>query len=144
MEKDFRVELPEAVETVIHKLESAGYEAWCVGGCVRDSLLGKTPFDWDVTTNARPEETKACFAGGRVVEVGAAHGTVAVVGENGHPIEITTFRTETGYSDGRHPDSVTFAASLEEDLSRRDFTVNAMAYHPQRGLVDLFDGQRVL
>lgn len=138
------IQPPTAVLEVMERLESAGFQAWCVGGCVRDSLLGKTPFDWDVATSALPQETKACFAGERLIEVGMIHGTVAVVGKEGHPIEITTFRTDGGYTDGRHPDSVTFSPSLEADLSRRDFTVNAMAYHPKRGLVDLFGGREDL
>ena len=135
---------PKAVQEAIARLESAGYQAWCVGGCVRDSLLGKPPMDWDVTTSARPEETAACFAGERLIQVGAAHGTVAVVLGEGHPVEITTFRRDGTYSDGRHPDSVGFSRELAEDLSRRDFTVNAMAWHPDRGLVDLFHGQEDL
>ena len=144
MEQMGMIQPPQAVLRVIHRLEGSGYQAWCVGGCVRDSLLGKKPFDWDVTTSALPQETKACFPGERLVEVGISHGTVALVGEDEHAIEITTFRTETGYSDGRHPDSVQFSPSLEADLSRRDFTVNAMAYHPERGIVDLFGGREDL
>ena len=138
------IQPPAPVGEALSRLEEAGYEAWCVGGCVRDSLLGKTPFDWDVTTNARPEETKACFPGARLVEIGAAHGTIALVPENGHPIEITTYRADGTYSDSRHPDSVSFSRRLEDDLARRDFTVNAMAYHPRRGLVDLFQGREDL
>lgn len=144
MERTGIIQPPPAVLGVIRRLEGAGYQAWCVGGCVRDSLLGKLPFDWDVATSALPQETKACFAGERLVEVGISHGTVALAGEGEHAIEITTFRTEKGYSDGRHPDSVKFSPSLEEDLSRRDFTVNAMAYHPGRGIVDLFGGREDL
>ena len=135
---------PQDVIQVLERLEAAGHQAWCVGGCVRDSLLGKTPSDWDVATSALPQETKECFAGQRLVEVGIAHGTVALVGTTGHPIEITTFRADGEYSDGRHPDSVAFSRRLEDDLSRRDFTVNAMAYHPVRGLRDMFGGQEDL
>ena len=138
------IQPPAPVGEALSRLEEAGYEAWCVGGCVRDSLLGNPPFDWDVTTNARPEETKACFPGARLVEIGAVHGTIALVPENGHPIEITTYRADGAYSDSRHPDSVSFSRRLEDDLARRDFTVNAMAYHPRRGLVDLFRGREDL
>lgn len=140
MEHRISIQPPPEVKAVLERLESAGFQAWCVGGCVRDSLLGKTPSDWDVTTSALPQETKACFTGERLVEVGIAHGTVALVGKEGHPIEITTFRADGSYTDGRHPDSVAFSRNLRDDLSRRDFTVNAMAYHPDRGLQDLFGG----
>ena len=135
---------PKAVGEAVAQLEAAGFQAWCVGGCVRDSLLGKTPTDWDIATSARPEETASCFAGARLVEVGAAHGTIALMAGEGHPIEITTFRRDGAYTDGRHPDSVEFSRELKEDLSRRDFTINAMAWHPNRGLVDLFHGQEDL
>ena len=136
--------LPPAVAAALGKLEAAGFEAWCVGGCVRDSLLGKTPYDWDIATGALPQETAACFRGERLLHVGEIHGTIALVPEKGRPIEITTFRRETGYSDRRHPDAVVFCRQVEEDLARRDFTINAMAYHPRRGLVDPFGGQRDL
>ena len=135
---------PPVVGEALRRLEARGFQAWCVGGCVRDSLLGKAPSDWDIATSALPQETKACFAGERLVEAGAAHGTIAWVPSGGHPIEITTFRSDGAYTDGRHPDSVAFSRRLEDDLSRRDFTVNAMAWHPQRGLVDLFHGQEDL
>ncbi len=144
MTGNLTIQPPKAVGEAIARLESAGYQAWCVGGCVRDSLLGKTPMDWDITTSARPEETASCFAGERLIEVGAAHGTIALVTGEGHPVEITTFRQDGTYTDGRHPDSVGFSRELEDDLSRRDFTVNAMAWHPERGLVDLFHGQEDL
>ena len=135
---------PPVVGEALRRLEARGFRAWCVGGCVRDSLLGKAPSDWDIATSALPQETKACFAGERLVEAGAAHGTIAWVPSGGNPIEITTFRSDGAYTDGRHPDSVAFSRRLEDDLSRRDFTVNAMAWHPQRGLVDLFHGQEDL
>lgn len=135
---------PPVVGEALRRLEARGFQAWCVGGCVRDSLLGKVPSDWDIATSALPQETKACFAGERLVEAGAAHGTIAWVPSGGHPIEITTFRSDGAYTDSRHPDSVAFSRRLEDDLSRRDFTVNAMAWHPQRGLVDLFHGQEDL
>ena len=140
----FSIQPPRQVLSLLDRLESAGFEAWVVGGCVRDSLLGKVPFDWDVTTSARPEETAACLEGERLLQTGAAHGTVALIPQEGRPIEITTFRADGTYTDSRHPDSVTFSRRLEDDLSRRDFTINAMAYHPGRGLVDLFGGRRDL
>ena len=124
---------------VLCALRAAGYEAYVVGGCVRDSLLGRRPGDWDVTTSALPEETKAVFSGAPVIETGVRHGTVAVL-VDGEPGEITTYRVDGPYSDGRRPDSVAFTRSLQEDLARRDFTVNAMAWSPGTGLVDPFGG----
>lgn len=125
---------------VIRRLEENGFDAYVVGGCVRDSLLGLEPHDFDVCTNALPHETTAVFSDFTCIPTGLQHGTVTVV-RNGEPVEITTYRTESAYSDGRHPDRVDFVSTVEEDLSRRDFTVNAMAYHPERGLVDPFGGQ---
>ena len=119
-------------------LWDAGFDAYPVGGCVRDLLLGRTPGDWDVATNARPERVMGMFE--HVVPTGVKHGTVTVVLED-ESIEVTTFRGESGYSDGRHPDAVHFDAALEEDLSRRDFTINAMALAPDGKIVDLFGGQ---
>lgn len=133
------ISLPPHAARVLELLEQSGFEAWCVGGCIRDSLLGLVPGDWDVASSARPEETKACFRDFRTVDTGIAHGTVTVLME-GKPVEITTFRSDGAYSDARHPDSVCFSRRLEDDLSRRDFTVNALAYHPQRGLRDPFGG----
>ena len=133
------IDLPRDVAFLIQELESAGFEAWTVGGCVRDSLLGLSPHDWDVCTNARPEQTLCVFSGRRVIETGIRHGTVTVM-LNHTSYEVTTYRTEGIYTDSRRPDSVSFVAGLKEDLSRRDFTVNAMAYHPQRGLYDVFGG----
>ena len=121
-------------------LRSAGHEAWIVGGCVRDHLLGTTPKDYDITTSALPEETKAVFQEYHVIETGIRHGTVTVVLE-GEPLEITTYRVDGGYTDARHPDGVTFTRSLREDAARRDFTMNAMAYAPGEGLRDFFGGQ---
>lgn len=135
-----QISLPAAVETAIQQLNTAGYEAYAVGGCVRDSLLGKEPTDWDITTSATPAETQAVFANYRTVETGLKHGTLTVIVDD-VPLEITTYRVDGDYSDGRHPDSVSFTRCLSEDLSRRDFTINAMAYHPVVGLVDLFGGQ---
>lgn len=131
---------PEQVNTVLRRLESAGFAAFAVGGCVRDRLMGLTPKDYDVTTAALPEQTKAVFAGFRLIETGIRHGTVTVVIDD-MPIEVTTFRTEAGYSDGRHPDAVAFVPSLAEDLARRDFTVNAMACAPDGTVADPFGGQ---
>jgi tRNA nucleotidyltransferase (CCA-adding enzyme) len=135
--------LPNSVREALLRLNEAGFEAWLVGGCVRDALLGREPGDWDITTSALPEQTEAVFAGERIIETGLKHGTVTVL-MDGLPLEITTFRTEAGYSDHRHPDAVAFSRSLEEDLARRDFTVNAMAWNPETGLADPFDGQKDL
>lgn len=123
----------------LEALRAAGYEAWIVGGCVRDFLLGLSPKDYDITTSALPEETKRVFQGCHVIETGIRHGTVTVVLE-GEPLEITTYRVDGGYSDARHPDQVTFTRSLREDAARRDFTMNAIAYAPGEGLRDFFGG----
>lgn len=131
--------IPEPVKTILKSLEAKGHAAHCVGGCVRDSLLGRTPEDWDVTTSALPEETLAAFAG-RAFPTGLRHGTVTVR-EGPFSVEVTTFRTDGPYADSRHPDSVTFTRSLRDDLSRRDFTVNAMAVDLRGELTDPFDGQ---
>ncbi len=137
------VRVPAYAASVIGRLEEAGWETYAVGGCVRDSLLGIEPHDWDLCTAARPEEVEAAFPGSRVLETGLKHGTVTILTDGG-PLEITTFRTEGAYSDARHPDAVTFVRSLREDLARRDFTVNAMAYSPLRGLSDPFGGREDL
>jgi tRNA nucleotidyltransferase (CCA-adding enzyme) len=134
------IKMPTTVEQAITRLEHAGYEAYAVGGCVRDSILGRTPNDWDITTSARPEETAAVFSDCRTVETGVKHGTLTVI-MDGMPLEITTYRSDGEYADNRHPVQVTFSRRVEDDLSRRDFTVNAMAYHPVRGLVDLYGGR---
>ena len=134
-----RMDLPAPVLHSLFALNQAGYEAYVVGGCVRDSLMGKTPFDWDITTSALPEETLAVFRDYRTIETGIQHGTVTVIVED-TPLEITTYRVDGDYSDGRHPDAVAFTHSLAEDLRRRDFTINAMAYSPDKGVVDLFGG----
>lgn len=131
------IEIPSKVKTILDTLEDAGYEAYAVGGCVRDSILGRVPDDWDITTSAAPEQVKALFH--RTVDTGLAHGTVTVLIEK-EGFEVTTYRLDGEYEDGRHPKEVTFTASLEEDLKRRDFTINAMAYNPSCGLVDLFGG----
>lgn len=135
--------LPPPVADLLSRLESAGYSAYVVGGCVRDSLLGLTPHDWDLCTSALPEEMKRVFRDKHLVETGLKHGTLTVV-EDHVPYEITTFRTEEGYTDHRHPDRVAFVDDIRQDLSRRDFTVNAMAWSPAAGLADPFGGQRDL
>ncbi len=135
--------IPPYALTALDRLTAAGYESWLVGGCVRDLLLGRTPGDYDICTAALPDETEAVFSGERLIETGLKHGTVTVILE-GRPLEITTYRVDGGYTDARHPDRVTFTRSLREDAARRDFTVNAMAYHPGRGLWDGFGGQEDL
>lgn len=131
--------LPPAVSAVMRELEKNGYEVYLVGGCVRDALSGKTPHDFDMTTNATPEEMLRVFRTWRVIETGIAHGTVTIL-SHGVPVEVTTYRLDGAYSDHRHPDEVLYTANLLEDLSRRDFTVNAMAWHPGLGLTDAFGG----
>ena len=128
---------------ILDRLEQAGWEAYLVGGCVRDSLLGKTPQDWDMATSARPEQLLACFGDTVAIPTGLRHGTVTVR-LGGSACQVTSYRTEWGTADSRHPQQVRFGCSLQEDLKRRDFTINAMAYHPQRGLVDLFGGRQDL
>ena len=135
------IHLPEDVKAILHTLQEAGYEAYAVGGCIRDSLLGRRPDDWDITTSAKPQETKALF--GKTIDTGIQHGTVTVM-RHGRGYEVTTYRVDGEYEDGRHPKEVTFTASLKEDLRRRDFTVNAMAYNEEDGLVDLFGGRQDL
>ena len=135
-----RLTLPEPVEKALSRLENAGFPAYAVGGCVRDHVLGIAPHDYDICTAATPEEIQRVFRGERTIETGLKHGTLTVL-LSGMPLEITTFRVDGVYSDGRHPDSVQFTSQVEDDLSRRDFTINAMAYSPTAGLVDPFDGQ---
>ncbi len=132
------MQLPEDVRAIIGTIEEHGCEAYAVGGCVRDTLLGKTPYDWDITTSALPMQVKSMFK--RTVDTGLKHGTVTVmIGKTGY--EVTTYRIDGEYKDGRHPENVEFAVNLFEDLKRRDFTINAMAYSDKNGLVDEFDGQ---
>lgn len=130
--------LPADVQNIISVLESNGHEAYAVGGCVRDCILGNVPHDWDITTSALPEQVKTLFE--RTFDTGIEHGTVTVL-MHGIGYEVTTYRVDGKYEDGRHPKEVTFTASLEEDLKRRDFTINAMAYNDTKGLVDLFGGE---
>ena len=132
-----KITLPDNVKFIIETLEAAGFEAYAVGGCVRDSMLGRTPNDWDITTSAKPLETKALFK--KTFDTGIKHGTISVL--LGREIyEVTTYRIDGEYEDSRHPKEVTFTADLKEDLLRRDFTINAMAYNPSVGLVDLYGG----
>jgi tRNA nucleotidyltransferase (CCA-adding enzyme) len=132
-----KMNIPEPARKIIDRLNEHGYEAYVVGGCVRDMILKREPGDWDITTSARPEQVKALFT--RTLDTGIQHGTVTImVGKEGY--EVTTFRVDGDYTDGRHPDTVTFTPSLEEDLKRRDFTINAMAYSHATGIVDAFDG----
>ena len=135
--------LPEYVRACLDALENAGFAAYAVGGCVRDACLGLTPQDYDLCTAALPEQTEAVFAGRKLVLAGKKHGTVGVVTDCG-VVEITTFRTEGAYRDNRHPDWVAFVPAIEQDLARRDFTVNAMAYSPNRGFADPFGGREDL
>ena len=133
--------LPEKVNTIIHTLQEHGYEAYAVGGCVRDSVLGREQEDWDITTSALPEETKALFR--RTFDTGIEHGTVTVLLDK-EGFEVTTYRIDGKYEDSRHPKEVTFTRNLREDLLRRDFTINAMAYNDKDGLVDIFGGMEDL
>lgn len=132
-----KITLPENVKKALSLLSANGYEAFVVGGCVRDAVLGRVPSDWDITTNAAPKEVKKVFH--HTVDTGLKHGTVTVL-LGGESFEVTTYRIDGAYTDGRHPSFVTFTASLVEDLRRRDFTINAMAYNEDNGLVDLFGG----
>lgn len=134
---NMKLAIPSSAEKILRILEENGYEAYVVGGCVRDSILGRRPDDWDITTSASPEQVKGLFR--KTVDTGLQHGTVTVLMDK-EGFEVTTYRVDGDYEDGRHPKEVMFTSSLEEDLKRRDFTINAMAYHPDRGLVDLFHG----
>ena len=135
------IKLPVKVKYIISRLEENGYEAYAVGGCVRDSIIGRVPEDWDITTSAKPHEVKKLFQA--TIDTGLQHGTVTVVVEK-EGYEVTTYRLDGDYSDGRHPDRVAFTSSLTEDLRRRDFTINAMAYSEKTGLIDQFDGEKDL
>ena len=136
---DVQIQLPQKVRYIIETIQAAGYEAYAVGGCIRDSILGKEPDDWDITTSAAPEEVKKMFR--KTIDTGIQHGTVTVMMEK-ESFEVTTYRIDGKYEDSRHPKDVTFTAELKEDLRRRDFTINAMAYNEQNGLIDIFEGIR--
>ena len=136
---EIKYKLPEYVEFAIERLRASGFEVYVVGGCVRDMIMGKVPNDYDMTTNALPQQTAECFSDLHVIETGLKHGTVTVVVDR-HPLEITTFRHDGEYDDNRHPKNVTFTKNIRDDLSRRDFTVNAMAYSHETGIVDAFGG----
>lgn len=134
------MKLPQYVNVIIEKLNNSGFEAFAVGGCVRDSLLGIEPKDYDVTTNATPEQTKKCFCDFRTIDTGIEFGTVTVISDS-FPIEVTTYRIDGEYNDNRRPDSVEFTLQLSEDLKRRDFTINAMAFNDKTGIIDLYGGK---
>lgn len=136
-----KITLPDEVVCIIDTLNNNGYEAYAVGGCVRDAVLGRAPEDWDICTSALPEQAKRSFAGHHIIETGLKHGTITLM-LNRQPFEITTYRVDGLYSDSRHPDTVEFVGDLKRDLSRRDFTINAMAYSPDKGLVDYFGGEQ--
>ena len=132
-----QIQIPEKAKNIIETIQNAGFEAYVVGGCVRDSILGRCPEDWDITTSARPEQVKALFR--RTIDTGIQHGTVTVMLDK-EGFEVTTYRVDGKYEDSRHPKEVTFTPNLEEDLKRRDFTINAMAYNETEGLIDIFGG----
>ena len=137
--RDMHITIPWQCEKILKRFSDNGIEAYLVGGCVRDSLLGKTPKDWDICTEALPEQVIALFQDEKVILTGLKHGTVTVL-LGAMPVEITTYRIDGEYEDNRHPKEVFFTGSLREDLSRRDFTINALAYHPDKGVIDYFDG----
>ena len=134
-----KIEMPEKVKEIIRILKSKGFSAYIVGGCCRDIIIGKTPSDWDICTSATPEEMCLSLTDYKIIKTGIKHGTVTVVIDDEH-YEVTTFRIDGEYSDNRRPDSIKFTSSLHEDLSRRDFTINAMAYNDEEGLIDPFHG----
>ena len=135
--------LPYNARLIIDRLQQNGYSCYAVGGCVRDSILGREPADWDFTTSARPEEIEKVFSDCRTLNFGKQFGTIGIILDN-EQYEVTTYRMDGAYSDSRHPDEISFTSSLHDDLSRRDFTVNAMAYNDTDGLIDYFDGQKDL
>ena len=136
-----KIQLPSAVRYIIETIEKAGFEAYAVGGCVRDSILGRIPDDWDITTSAKPEDIKRIFR--HTVDTGIQHGTVTVL-INKECYEVTTYRIDGEYEDSRHPKEGIFTPLLAEDLKRRDFTINAMAYNDTKGIIDLFGGREDL
>ena len=137
--KHINITIPWQCETILQRFAQHDKKAYLVGGCVRDSLLGKEPKDWDICTEALPEEVLKIFQHDKVILTGLQHGTVTVL-IGGMPVEITTYRIDGEYEDNRRPKEVFFTSNLQEDLSRRDFTINALAYHPDEGVIDYFDG----
>lgn len=137
------MQIPSAVCGILETLTKAGYTAYLVGGCVRDQQMGRMTHDWDIATSALPDEVTRLFTGRKVIPTGIRHGTVTVMAD-GRPVEVTTYRMDGDYEDHRHPAQVSFARSLTDDLARRDFTINAMAYHPEEGLIDPFGGREDL
>lgn len=137
------IDMPSAIREILAQLGRCGHEAFAVGGCVRDALLGREPHDWDICTDAPPEEIKRCFARRHTIDTGIRHGTVTLVWDDA-PYEITTYRVDGAYEDNRHPSDVQFVRSIELDLGRRDFTINAMAYNDAQGLIDPYGGQKDL
>ena len=135
----FQIHIPAKTKYILSRLTECGFEAYVVGGCVRDALMGRTPHDWDITTSATPEQVFFCFEGKYIIPTGLKHGTVTVVHEQ-EPFEVTTFRIDGDYTDGRHPDNVIFTTSLKKDLARRDFTINAMAADKDGNIIDPFGG----
>ena len=135
----FNIEVPDPVQFIIQELECSGYEAYIVGGCVRDSIIGRVPHDYDICTSATPDEIIKTFPYEDIIPTGLQHGTVTIL-INNEPFEITTYRIDGKYSDSRRPDKVEYTKSLVEDLKRRDFTINAMAYNLKTGLIDPFNG----
>ena len=133
--------IPEDVNLILTELNNRGYSAYLVGGCVRDAIMGNIPNDYDITTSAMPNEIQSVFENRKTLDIGIKHGTITVFTDIGRQVEVTTYRTDGEYKDNRHPESVTFVNDIEADLSRRDFTVNALAYNPQDGLVDIFGGK---
>ena len=131
------IQIPDKVDYILNELHANGYEAYAVGGCVRDALLGREPEDWDITTSAKPQQVKELFK--RTIDTGIQHGTVTIMLDK-DGFEVTTYRIDGSYEDGRHPTEVEFTSDLLEDLRRRDFTINAMAYNKEEGVVDAFDG----
>ncbi|MBO7179095.1 MAG: CCA tRNA nucleotidyltransferase [Clostridia bacterium] len=134
-----RIEIPDKINDIINRFQQNGYEAYCVGGSIRDSLMESDAFDWDITTSALPSETKELFKDEKIIDTGIKHGTVSIIKDH-EAIEVTTFRIDGEYSDNRHPECVSFTRNLSEDLKRRDFTVNALAYSHSSGLIDLYGG----
>jgi len=141
VESNLKIEIPSGANEIIHSLQNNGYEAFLVGGCVRDSILNRPIHDYDITTSATPDEMMEVFKDKRIIETGLQHGTITIL-IDGEAYECTTYRIDGNYSDSRRPDSVTFTRSLEEDLKRRDFTINAMAYNDEVGLIDPFNGMK--